>query len=589
MTSINPGPSSSTSTNTQAQLSATAIVSRSAESFGASPTANGATNTTAINSALAQGGPITLNTPGIYTVACSTPAKTSDGANTYNVALFIGSNTHFSLGLGVILMVAAGTVNPVLIQNSNIAGGNTNIEVSGGTWDGNFANITRTDGVTFCCILRWFQNVANLSVHDSIIQNSKAWADGLAALTNFKFFNLTYVDTNPTRTAADNFGGVNLEGPNTNGYIGNITGNTLDDLVALCADQADHSGSIYINTMAGYGAMSNIRIENLQAAAGGQWHLLRLLDSVANPISNVTVSGIYGNYLDGGCVLGSDTVNSTSALFNITLENGCLSQQNINAGRATVQLSGSFDSVTIRSFKRVMAATDNAPTALVEQITSLNTPASRSLTVTDCEVLQLQGLHGINLVSVTNGTLQNLNISDTRFNSTLNSGAGSSNVLNIAAGTTVNFLKMARTHSLNNVCLVILSGVMTSAVISECNYSGPTSPSVEAIRIRGTVPFLALVGNNINLANGGAGTALGVINFNGSTGTTLISARGNLFNNAANVNIARAGSEVIRFDGLDFPVPNAILTEAVGDVFRDSSNANNPYRCSVAPSTFVAL
>ena len=480
-------------------------------------------------------------------------------------------------------MVAASTVNAVIIQNSDIVNGNSNIEVTGGIWDGNYLNVTRTDGVTFCCILRWWQNVTNLKVHDSTVQNSKAWADGLAALNNFRFYNLTYIDNIANRTAADNFGGVNLEGTNSNGYIGNISGNTMDDLVAVVTDQATHTGSIYINCMAGYGPINNIFIENIQSTSLGVWHFVRLLDSVANPLSNCVVSGVTGSYIDAGFLVGSDSIaGNTSALNQIVIENVCINQFRFTASYATLAITGSYDSITIRSIKRTIPVTETQPKALIEQLTQTggSVPAGRTLTISDAEIIHFYPNQGINLISITTGSVQNLTASDLRYNATLNGGAGVGNVFNLPATITANFIKLSRIHAINVSRVIAIDGITTNVVLSESNFSGPTSPANECVRLRGTIPNLALVGNNFNLANGGSGTALGIINFNGSSGTTVIRAHGNTFNNAANANVARVASEAIRFISPDTPVPSTLLTPARGDIILDSTKNNDPYRYS---------
>jgi hypothetical protein len=118
--------------------------------------------------------------------------------------------------------------------------------------------------------------------------------------------------------------------------------------------------------------------------------------------------------------------------------------------------------------------------------------------------------------------------------------------------------------------------------IYSLNAQAPAFKTTAAIALAN----LKLTNVHLDGTNGGAN---GCINFAGLSGTCLIQANACSFANGANVNLVRSAAESIRVQSMDLPVPNAVLTAALGDVFIDSSNSNAPYRCSTAPSTFTAL
>lgn len=116
--------------------------------LGASPSASAATNTAAIQSALttarlAGGRTVVLDIPGTYLINLQTHPIDSS----YRAGLIIGAKTHLRLGPGVIIKLADSATGVAsqnsLLYNYNIAaGGDEQIVVEGGTWDGNSVNQT---------------------------------------------------------------------------------------------------------------------------------------------------------------------------------------------------------------------------------------------------------------------------------------------------------------------------------------------------------------------------------------------------------------------------------------------------------------
>ena len=148
-----------------ARETAVAINPSACEKFGASPTATAAVNTVAINLALANGGVVTLNTPGTYNVTAVPSAiiggNTGDGSTpATRMCLMIGSNTKFIVGPGVVIFSVSGTnagawagtgTGVHVITNSDWTNGNVGISIEGGgIFDGNRAGNSAANDGYYC-------------------------------------------------------------------------------------------------------------------------------------------------------------------------------------------------------------------------------------------------------------------------------------------------------------------------------------------------------------------------------------------------------------------------------------------------------
>lgn len=561
--------------------------------FGASPFASAAQNTAAFNQALAGGGTVELFFPGTYVLACSTAKQTSDATNTYNVALFIPSNTKLRLGPGVILQVAAGVSNPVILQNSDIVNGNSNITIEGGTWDGNRDNGTKIfDGThTLCAILIWLQKVTNLRMLNMTIVNPIAWGVGVNQCVEGWFENTIFNYSGGTM-AVGNQGGYQFEGANNSLYIKNTWGNTYDDLIAVVTEES----STIATPMGGAGTAESIVIDGVYGdPSQGALNLVRVMDTATNPCKNWTVKNVQGKYNSSALRIGSETSTKASSLPNGVIDTvqcyqGTLSGAGFNA---TIDIGGSYGVLKISNVHKTLANGETVK-PLIEQRTVNQVPAGGVLVLEKCTVDGSAGGSGsgINCFTLTNGTISTLVIDRMEYTAALQTGGGQGNGIQIAAGTTVTDLHVVRSIGINVQRFFINLGTVTVAEFTGNTHRGPTKAgNCGSIENRSSMPNVKLVGNDLNPCAGDntGGLNKGVIYLNGASGTTYFQGHANNFTNGAVANIIRAGAEVCRWDGLDVPVPNAILTEAVGDLFRDSSNANNPYRCSTAPSTFTAL
>lgn len=579
MPSVNPGPSSSTSSNTSAVLGSTTAMSQSAEALGASPNAVGSTNTLALNTALSRGGVVTLNQAGTYNLDASTTVLRSSGL-TYQVCLVIPSYTTFRIGAGVILRALNGLNNVALIQNSNVSGGNVSIAIEGGIWDGNGAGTTRTDiaATDFACMAFWLQNITDLRLTNITMLDPHAWGIGIGGCYRVRAENTTFIYT---QAVILNQGGFQFEGPNSDVMVRNTMGNTYDDLVAFVTE----AGALYANTLAGQGPMNDILVDGVTSDLNtGCLHLVRLQDSTTNPITRATVRNLSGPYTDGAVILGGGGL--TPKLKNILIDGVyCSPLTGKNPGNATISVSNGFDSVTIQNVERIYA--DTAETTKRNTI-QISGGACGYLKVHNMNVDdQCAAAANVAFISINSNSMSVFLADNLTAQSIVNINTDA--LIEITASGRSVARMLVSNVGLGRIAQVfrLTSGASITNIAAFSNVYSVLNSAVAFLQTgAGTMPNLSL--SNVRLDNTQGG-ALGCISFSGLTGTCLIQAANCSFNNGANVNLVRAGSEVIRVQSTSLPVPKAILTAAEGDIVLDSATNNDPFRCSVAPSTFVAL
>lgn len=215
-----------------------------AESYGASPTATAAANTTAIQAALTVGGSVSITVPGVYLI---------------NATLTIPSNTNFNIGAGVTIKLADGLSIARIIQNVDMTVGNSNIAITGkGTLDANSTNINLSGLVSDVRLMAMrFTRVTGLIVDGISIINTIKYAVHITATTKFRTSNLTFSSSG---VGAD---GVHVHGQCSEGLIENIYGTTGDDVVVLNVRDV---GNWLDPITGGTGFIKNILIRNITGA-----------------------------------------------------------------------------------------------------------------------------------------------------------------------------------------------------------------------------------------------------------------------------------------------------------------------------------
>lgn len=175
------------------------------EFFGASPTANAATNRSAIQQALDFGGHVYLGTPGTYLI---------------NSTLLIGSNTTIELGIGVTIKLANGS-NCNMMRNKDAVNRNKNITITGGTWDYNYLNQVASNLDTMSIFLH---KVDVLKIKDVTMLNTTKYTFLVADASDVSVDGITF------NTHSD---GLHFQPPLKGADIRNLKGTTGDDMLAF--------------------------------------------------------------------------------------------------------------------------------------------------------------------------------------------------------------------------------------------------------------------------------------------------------------------------------------------------------------------
>ena len=216
------------------------------------------------------------------------------GSYTFEKTLRIPSGTRISAHAEARFRLgdsAATTCDDYLLTNADHEGGNRDIEISGGIWDGNQKGNRRPEGLMdqgYTGAMLHFYNVENLKLAGLCLTNSEAYYARFTHVHHFHIENIIF-DSDLIRPNND---GIHLGGNCSNGVIRNLSATTPnvpgDDLVALNADDA--LGRTEVRGMTS-GPIENIEIENLSATS---CHTFVRLLSVVSPIRNVTIRGVHG-------------------------------------------------------------------------------------------------------------------------------------------------------------------------------------------------------------------------------------------------------------------------------------------------------
>ncbi len=182
-----------------------------------------------------------------------------------------------------------------LLSNRDPVGGNRDISVIGGIWDGNFDGKNNTkpsnlfDPEAFSGSTLNFVNVKNLTLQSLNMRNSVVYYIRMAKLDGFVIRDISF----SSDRRAFNQDGLHFGGEVRHGLIENITaasGQTNDDMIAFNADD------------------SMVRLENLDLCCG--------------PIEDITVRGVFAD----NCYTGFRLLSVNSPIRNIVMEDihiGC--------------------------------------------------------------------------------------------------------------------------------------------------------------------------------------------------------------------------------------------------------------------------
>ncbi len=182
-----------------------------------------------------------------------------------------------------------------LLSNADETGGNVNIKIEGGIWDGNNTapenakpDIFEKNG--YSGVLLNFRNVHGLTLRDMVLANSVTYYTRFSGVHDFHIENIDFVSD----TFGVNQDGLHFGGDVRHGFVKNIRalsfGQTNDDMVALNADD------------------SVVRVENLDLTRDvieditfedictENCHTVIRLLSVTAPIRNIRFKNIYAGF-----------------------------------------------------------------------------------------------------------------------------------------------------------------------------------------------------------------------------------------------------------------------------------------------------
>lgn len=289
----------------------------------------------------------------------------------------VPSGTHLRVHPEARLILADGAARQpgdYLLTNADPGGGNREIVIEGGVWDGNNRGNPRPEGLFaegYSGAMFHFENVDGLVMRDLTMTNAEAYYSRLTRVRNFVIETLRF-DSDNVRPNND---GVHLGGNCRCGTIRNLRGLrpgvTGDDMVPLNADDALQRTEVRGMTN---GPIEDIEIDGLEAE---DCHSFVRLLSVRSPIRNVRIANVTGtcevSAINADAARGcrvplfdeSDPsyAEGVGLLENIEARNFRVAKSRAN-GIALVRLETRMRNLTVSGFRR-MTERDQDPDAPV--------------------------------------------------------------------------------------------------------------------------------------------------------------------------------------------------------------------------------
>lgn len=329
-------------------------VSVSVSGFGALP--DGKTDSTeAFNKALSS----EISSGKIRTV------YVPQGTYIISSALIIDSDTELVLHPDAQIKLASGAMKrrgDFMLTNRHHDGGDRNITIRGGSFDGNCSGNPRGeifDSEGYSGAMFNFRNVDGLSVTDTVLKNSAGYFTRNCRVKNFVYGAITFV-SDEIVTCND---GIHLGGFCENGFIFDLAAHTPhtpnDDVVALNADDCiTRVGNLDMEC----GYIRNIKICGISVK---ECHTFVRMLSVDSEISNISVHGIAGGCsemainMDGARYCRTPLIpqndkryhGGTGKISNVFVRD-CFVHSTRAHGGALVRIETNADNFTIKNFCR---------------------------------------------------------------------------------------------------------------------------------------------------------------------------------------------------------------------------------------------
>lgn len=268
--------------------------------------------------------------------------------------LRVGSNTRLDVHpqARLVFADAAGqTDQDFLLTNQDDEHGNTNIEITGGIWDGNNAGNPRVEPLiqpgAYSGRMIHFNNVRNLRFAHAMLANAESYFFAMTQVDGFLIEHIRFHTTRPRH----NNDGIHPAGFCSNGVIRHLRGlgpqSPNDDMVALNADDAPNrvevSGLLC-------GPIRNLQIYDLQA---DQCHTFVRMLSTVSPIENIMIEDVRG-----GCDV---------SLVNMDGARGCRVQVFDATDPAFAQGVGAVRNVRVSRARVFKTRDDGSPLLKLEQ------------------------------------------------------------------------------------------------------------------------------------------------------------------------------------------------------------------------------
>jgi hypothetical protein len=300
-------------------------------------------------------------------------------------ALRIYSNQTLKLDPSTVIRLAD-NANDYMITNDDFEGGNKNIVISGGVWDGNNVGVHHATGSRNGVSPRNFfigsvfvmLNVENLRIENLTVKDPEKFGVHIAACRRFTVENIVF-DYNRHE---HNMDGIHLQGGCSFGRVSNIKGNTYDDMVALNADDGEY-------WEISKGAITDIQIDGLWAS--DCFRAVRFL-STGTPVKRVSISNVFGSYFTNTIAFTHWRLTTTLPRFeDISIHNvftakitdselvGKLNRKPDELAIIGIEGKLSFNNLTISNVFRNEWLPGAAPTIHIQQGTVIETLRLRDI------------------------------------------------------------------------------------------------------------------------------------------------------------------------------------------------------------------
>ncbi len=267
----------------------------------------------------------------------------------YNIddCLIIKSNTNLELDKATIIRLND-NVNKSMLRNFGaVYAGSTslvdsNIIVSGGTWEGNGANQTLYSSAPSINVGIEFHNIENLRLRDLKINLVRSYAVYISSSKNV-FIDRVNVDNGDVKDL--NRDGLHFNGPCANTFINDCILRGTDDQLAFNANDIDYAYKVNAGGDITNTVVNNVIFDNTYKG-------IRLL-SAANNITRITISNLSGTTSGNLIECGNYDLGAGGKIDDLQVSNVNVNvNQTINDGRVIVHFrKGGYGKIMFENIK----------------------------------------------------------------------------------------------------------------------------------------------------------------------------------------------------------------------------------------------